>query len=111
VAPAPRDELVKDVARVREFLAERKVDDITDLVAVPSPSPALARAQAVFRRVDVDENDLTNGQDHSLNAVHVEVAKDVDADGWRALRKAARASGVNVVLERVDTTSFEVELL
>lgn len=104
------DELAPKVARAQEILRERGVADVTDLVAVPSPSPALAAAQTLVHAADIGEpTDLGSGQDHSLNAVHVDVARDVGAAGWRALRRVARATGVNVILERVESESIELE--
>ena len=90
-----------EVRRAREVLRDRQLDDITDLVAVPVSLRSLARAQDAFDVVARD-GALGSRPEPSLNAVVVEVARSVDSDGWRRLRKTARRTGVNIVLVRLD---------
>ena len=105
----PRDELVREMTRARRVLVERNVDDF---VAVPTSSPALAAAQKRIHTAGVgSDEDLFSSQAHSLNAVHVEVARDVDADGWQTLTRVAKASGVNVILERTDSDEVGIKRL
>jgi hypothetical protein len=90
-----------EVRHVRDVLRRRGFDDITDLVAVPGSWPDIARAQRAFPPVERD-GVLVTGQDVSLNAVRVEVARSVDGEGWRRLRATARRADVNIVLVRLD---------
>jgi hypothetical protein len=106
----PRDEVRRKLVRARRVLRDLKVADMTDLVAVPASSPSLSAAQERIHNAGVgDDEDLFGGLNAALNMVHVEVARDVDGDGWRTLRRVAKASGVNVLLERVDAPGFRID--
>ena len=111
VARGARSILAPKIARARAVLRERGVGGGADLVAVASPTPAIVAAQQRVHAVPLPADDLASSWDPSGNALTVRVARDVDADGWRALRRAAGATGVTVVIERRRADSMAPQLL
>jgi hypothetical protein len=109
VAPADEAELRRRLAAARAVLRKHRAEGVVDFVAVPVSVWALMKAQRTVPLVDRD-GIVGSAYDTSANAIVLEVAHSVDAGGWDEIRETARDTGVNVLIERLETDDLEIVL-
>jgi hypothetical protein len=114
VVRVPAARLRRQMRRARKLIARRRLTRDVAFVAVRSSYRELSdtedRLLEQFAEL-FDSADLSAGIDTSLNAVVVEIARDVAADDVKRVREAARTAAANVVARRVDEDDLSVQPL